>query len=138
VTPTSTQIGYVVAYNTGSNTSLTSTVSTDLGSGSLTLPAGVWSLVGTILFNTASGTNSGVSHIQGSVRESTETLGQTNSVKIPTSGASFGTGGSGFILQHTRILANTSSATYYLTANSTFTGSLQCSSVSKIVAVRIA
>jgi hypothetical protein len=139
VTPTATQIGYMMSA-TGTATSIaTGTYYTVC---SVALTAGVWSVAGNVTFTTVSGTNSSAAHTICSISTSTSPDPKVTT-QYSAQGFSIGASGSGsYIRQQVSTLVNlTANTTYNLLCEATYSTSspsLQFTNSSNLIAVRIA
>jgi hypothetical protein len=141
VTPTATQIGYLMSATATSVASaqlLTS--NTDTVICSLSLTPGVWSLLGMIQFLTQTSSNSSGDRIFASVSKTTA-IDSTFQTRVSCNGFSFTATGGSLFLQSSALVTVTTTTTYNLIGRAYFTTAspaLAFSSNSNLVAVRIA
>ena len=117
------------------------TTATLVNMGAILLTAGVWDIRAVAVFGTTSGTNTTVTMVSGAISTNTTTNDDvTSQVRIPTMNFSFGATQDTYVYLPISRVIQITSATYNMNLNvkAWFTGSLSCTALTQLYAVRIA
>ena len=117
------------------------TTATLVNMGAILLTAGVWDIRGIAVFGTASGTNTAVTMVSAAI-STNNTLNNdiTSQARIPTMNFSFSATQDTYVYLPISRVIQITTATYNMNLNvkAWFTGSLTCTALTQLYAVRIA